>query len=167
MKKPYSYNVFAILTALLLAGCAGDNIKHGAPMDRQDQKRRNFGSLLEDGWLTWGGNAKSKSSDAPTANPFLWRAGLESLSFMPLASADIRGGIVVSDWYSFHDKPNDLFKIQLYIKSPELKAEGIQVTVYRKSGINGKVIKDDVKAHEIENIILQKARSLYIVQKKS
>src|SRR6185312_1833780 len=32
-------------------------------------------------------------------NSYLWRASLDTLAFMPLASADPYGGVIITDWY--------------------------------------------------------------------
>src|SRR3979411_872412 len=61
-----------------------------------------------------GGPKASPGPDgAPTAigvNSYLWRATLDTLSFMPLASADPYGGVVITDWYVNPEKPDERFK---------------------------------------------------------
>ena len=32
-------------------------------------------------------------------NAYLWRGALETMGFMPLASADPFGGLIITDWY--------------------------------------------------------------------
>lgn len=156
-----------VLTVLCLAGCNGrSSHPQQAPLDRNDQQRRNFGSLLGDGGFNLFGNGKKGAvSDSPTANPYLWRAGLEALRFLPLASADVRGGVVVSDWYTFSDLPGQRFKVSLFVKSTELKAEALEVTVHCQKGTQSPMIRDDIKAKKIEDIIIKRARSLYIESK--
>lgn len=174
MKWPVRYNYsFLNLTAvgLIVAGCGGaghlGTSRPQAPLDRSDQQRLSFGSLLDDGgWTLFGGNKKGKSEEAPSANPYLWRAGLESLRFLPLASADVRGGVVVSDWYTFPDRPGERFKISMFVKSTELRAEALEVTVHKQKGTHSAVVRDDVKAKEIEDIIIKRARSMYIESKQ-
>lgn len=161
-----------IALGVVISGCSGDSrlqtSKAGAPLDRSDQQKLSFGSLLDDGgWTLFGGNKKgTASSESPTANPYLWRAGLESLRFLPLASADVRGGVVVSDWYTFPDRPGERFKISLFVKSSELRAEALEVTVHRQKGIQGAIIRDYAKSKEIEDIVVQRARSMYIESKQ-
>lgn len=155
---------------LYLSGCSeGGHIpttRAGAPLDRREQQRRNFGSLLDDGgWTLFGGKKGGSSQDAPTANAYLWRAGLESLRSLPLASADVRGGVVVSDWCVFPDRPGERFKVSLFVKSSELRAEALEVTVHRQKGTQGPIVRDDAKAQEIEDLIIQRARSMYIESK--
>lgn len=172
MIKEWKRQFYSIPTAAVLAvclvGCSSHSTHPTAPLDRRDQARRNFGSLLDDGGFSlFGGNKnKTSSNDGPTANSYLWRAGLESLRFLPLASADVRGGVVVSDWYAFPERPNERLKVSMFVKSPELKAEALEITVHRQKG-TGTVTRDDAKAREIEDLIVKRARSMYIESKGS
>ena len=48
-------------------------------------------------------------------NSFLWRASLDTLSFLPLSSADPFGGVIITDWYAPPESPNERFKVTAYI----------------------------------------------------
>ena len=48
-------------------------------------------------------------------NSYLWHASLDTLSFMPLASADPFGGVIITDWYSAPDNANERMKVTVYI----------------------------------------------------
>ena len=104
-------------------------------------------------------------------NAYLWRASLDTLSFMPLASADPFGGIIITDWYAPPETPSERFKLTVYILSRDLRADGLRVTTFRQvrspfgawadAEINPKTIID------LENNILTRARQLRINQAAS
>ena len=66
-------------------------------------------------------------------NSFLWRASLDTISFMPLASADPFGGVIITDWHSLPESPNDRFKVTVYILDRQLRADGLRVSMFRQN----------------------------------
>ncbi|MDQ8030345.1 MAG: DUF3576 domain-containing protein, partial [Brevundimonas sp.] len=66
-------------------------------------------------------------------NSYLWRATLDTLSFMPLASADPYGGVVITDWYVNPEKTDERFKATAYILDTRLRADGLNVTVFKQA----------------------------------
>ena len=97
-------------------------------------------------------------------NSYLWRATLDTLAFMPLASADPYGGVVITDWYANPEKPDERFKATVYILDTRLRADGLNVTVFKQArDASGGWIDAPVTAQtetDIENAILTKARQL-------
>jgi hypothetical protein len=97
-------------------------------------------------------------------NGYLWRATLDTLSFMPLASADPYGGTVITDWYSNPEKPDERFKCTVYILDTRLRADGLKVTVFKQTRDAGGNWVDSPTAAQtetdIENAILTRARQL-------
>src|SRR3954470_17150435 len=77
-----------------------------------------------------------KAAAGPAApigvNGYLWRATLDTLSFMPLASADPYGGTVITDWYSNPEKPDERFKATVYILDSRLRADGLKVSIFKQ-----------------------------------
>jgi hypothetical protein len=97
-------------------------------------------------------------------NAYLWRATLDTLAFMPLASADPYGGVVITDWYVNPEKPDERFKATVYILDTRLRADGLNVTVFRQTA-NGAGGWTDAPTNaqtsiDIENAILTRARQL-------
>ena len=97
-------------------------------------------------------------------NGYLWRATLDTLSFMPLASADPYGGVVITDWYANPEKPDERFKATVYILDSRLRADGLNVAIFKQvRDVNGTWI-DAASAGQtetdLENAILTKARQL-------
>ena len=88
------------------------------------------------------GDSKSKTQGPGEAvngvgvNSFLWRASLDTISFMPLTSADPFGGVIITDWYTPPETPDERFKATVYILERQLRAHGIRVSVFRQSRAN-------------------------------
>jgi hypothetical protein len=97
-------------------------------------------------------------------NSYLWRATLDTVSFMPLASADPFGGVIISDWYSPPDQPNERFKVNIFILGRELRADGVRASVFRQKRdasqqwIDAPV--DQATGTDLENAILTRARQM-------
>jgi hypothetical protein len=97
-------------------------------------------------------------------NGYLWRATLDTLAFMPLASADPYGGVIITDWYAFPEKPDERFKITVYILDARLRADGLNVALYKqnKDAAGNWIDAPSTSQSEtdLENAILTKARQL-------
>ncbi len=112
---------------------------------------------------TFHGAAKGEAATIGV-NGYLWRATLDTLSFMPLATADPWGGTVITDWYSNPEKPDERFKATVYILDTRLRADGLKVTVFKQihdaSGQWVDAPTSDQTESDIENAILTRARQL-------
>ena len=97
-------------------------------------------------------------------NAFLWRATLDTMAFMPLASADPYGGVVNYDWYADPATPNERFKATVFILDRRLRADALNVTVTKEvRDASGGWVTAQVAAQtetDLENAILTKARQL-------
>ena len=99
-------------------------------------------------------------------NGYLWRATLETLSFMPLLTADPWGGVVNYDWYVNPQTPNERFKATVFILDTRLRADALNVTVTKEvRAAGGDWTASPVAAQteaDLENAILTKARQLHL-----
>ncbi len=96
-------------------------------------------------------------------NSYLWRASLDTLNFMPLASADPFGGVIITDWYSDPTTPNERFKATVYILDTRLRADALNVSIFRQTQTEGAwadAAVDPATEIQIENAILTRARQL-------
>ena len=96
-------------------------------------------------------------------NSYLWRASLETLSFMPLTQADSAGGVLVTDWYADPANPNERMKVSVAILDQNLRADALRVAASRQVLQNGTWVEAPVEAatvQRLEDIILTKARDL-------
>lgn len=133
----------------------------GAP-DRQKRE-----TVFGEGGLFFGGE-KKRSEENGTAgigvNSFLWRATLDTISFMPISSADPFGGVIITDWHTPVETPDERFKMNIYILGRALRADGVRVSVFKQiRNPNGQWIDSALGANvptDIENAILTRARQL-------
>lgn len=123
-----------------------------------------MGMLFGSGDKKGGGDANGGAPSGVGVNSYLWRATLDTVSFMPLASADPFGGVIITDWYSPSETPNERFKMNVLILGRELRADGVRATVFRqKRDANGQWVDAAVEPQtgvDLENAILSRARQL-------
>ena len=123
------------------------------------------GGIKVDGIL---GTKKEDSSSSVSMmgmpiNNYLWRASLDTISFMPLNSADPIGGTILTDWYSTGDNENERCKLNIFITGNELKTQNLKVTSFCQNFKNQKWVNVEVDQNnniKIENAILNKAKKL-------
>ena len=127
----------------------------------KDQSKRK--TIFGEGGFSFFGDDQEGASDIGV-NAFLWRASLDTISFMPVNSADAFGGVIITDWHSSADAPNERFKLNVYILGRALRADGIRVAVFRQVFTrNGQWRDSRVPAAtkiKIEDSILTRARQL-------
>ena len=95
----------------------------------------------------------------------LWRASLDVIDFMPLASANYSGGMIITDWYTNKNIKDKRIKITAYIRTTELRSDGIKIKVHVQRLINNvwsDTVTDNDLAFKIENNILNEARNLRV-----
>ena len=165
--------ILGILGIFLLTACGEHQQRSTASMKtsipvkekprRIGQQRRYVGG--DDGLLNLFGkdNKNTGGGSGIGVNGYLWRASLDTLSFMPLASADPFGGVIITDWYTPPETPAERFKMNVYILGRQLRADGIRVAVFRQNRagndwIDATVIK--TTSVNLENEILNRARQL-------
>ena len=159
------------MVAPLLAGCADlrpnptpPYIIPGGPGDTS------FTRIGGDEGLAWtipigGGHAR------PTAmmpygsgvDPYLWRGAVETMSAMPLASADPYAGVIVTDWYSVPNAPNERLKEIVSITGHDPRAEAVRVTVSRQVNRDGRWLDAPVASGlptAIQQLVVERALAL-------
>ena len=126
-------------------------------------------SVLGPGGLVIGGDAKATPEEGGGGagigvNGFLWRASLDTISFMPVASADPFGGVIITDWYAMPEAPKERFKLTIYILGRSLRADAVKAAVFRQVQDTGGTWVDTPVAQDapgkIEDAILTRARQL-------
>ena len=179
-----SVSVLALSTLTLSACGTGEDgedsfikteAKYPTGADRDGQQGGDIyakpASIFGPEGLSIGGSRKKDGDDGGASgiavNSFLWRASLDTVSFMPLASADPFGGVILTDWYTPAETPNERFKLNVFILSRQLRSDGIQVRVFKQ--IKSRGSWQDVKpaaetSRQLEDSILTRARQLRIAQ---
>ncbi|MCW5752224.1 MAG: DUF3576 domain-containing protein [Alphaproteobacteria bacterium] len=167
----------ALATALGLAACSGVDTSAGFPERQPGERtaRDNTGkpreTIFGPGGIGIGVNRGPAESDGAGAgigvNSFLWRASLDTVGFMPLASADPFGGVIITDWYSPPGTNTERFKVTVYILDRRLRADGVKVAVFKEArpgpdyGWNNEAVSTQTVV-DLENAILTRARQLRI-----
>jgi hypothetical protein len=168
-----------LLSTLLAAGCNSlpePEAKYPSGLDRTTTDNDIYGEresiFGKDGLAIFGGK-KDDAEDGSTGigvNSFLWRAALDTVSFMPLASADPFGGVIITDWYSDPATPNERFKVNIFIMDKQLVSTGVEVKVFREvrsgSGWSPSTVADNTAA-SMEDAILTRARQLRVAANES
>ncbi len=163
--------ILALALLVFVSACSGIK-KEGAgvPQSPEDIRQASRGKLTGEEGLSLGGmsSAEKAAMGSPIGvNSFLWRASLDTLSFMPLVSADPFGGTIITDWYEDPKTPGERFKLNVLILDKTLRADGVKVTVFKQKMIGSawrdqKV--DDKTSRSLEDTILTRARELKIGQ---
>lgn len=102
-------------------------------------------------------------------NAYLWHSSLDTLNFMPLQSADPFGGVIITDWYSAPEDPNDRMKVTVYILSKQLRADGLKIAVFRQARSADGWVDAQVNPQtvtKLEDAILTRARELRLATAK-
>jgi len=110
-------------------------------------------------------NPQNRDRLSANVNGFLWRASLDVLSIAPLISTDALGGAIITDWYINKNIKNQRIKITAFIKTSELRSDGIDIKVHVQKKENGTwsdtMTNEELEA-KIEDQILNEARILRI-----
>ena len=80
------------------------------------------------------GGRRSTNYEFSTSNP-LWRASLEIIDFMPLATVDYSGGIIITDWYSDTANSDESIKITVRFLSNTVQSNSLKIIVHNKKFI--------------------------------
>jgi hypothetical protein len=141
----------AVAAAASLAGCQfiRDDINRTLGRAPEDQARRT--DIAASQVTTIGVNA------------YLWRASLDTVSFAPLAQSDSNGGVIVTEWYSNPQNPQERVKLTVTILDQDLRADALRVTAARQIQQGGQWVDAPVTAatvQRLEEIILTRARDL-------
>jgi hypothetical protein len=164
--------ILVVLISLLLpAACEGVRTEATYPSDQSELEKKIKGKITgEEGIVLFGGRGSSRPPGAGASpigvNSYLWRASLDTISFMPLASADPFGGVIITDWYAPPESQGERFKLNIYLLGSDLRADGVRAAVFRqlreRQGTWADAPVDEQTATDLENAILTRARQLRI-----
>ena len=167
-------SVVIFLFAISISACDRQiNEPIGEILSTEEEQRQIKGDLFgNDNVFTLGGTQRRSTDDGAGAgigvNAFLWRASLDTLSFLPLLSADPFGGVIITDWYATPEATGERVKVTVFILDRKLRSDGLSVSVFRQvldaeqGWIDATV--NDTTAAQLEDTILTRARQLRIAQ---
>lgn len=174
--KMFSYfPSLALLSCAILGlsacGTVQTEAKYPSGLDRNQTGGDIYGekeSIFGEGGLDIFGGNRKKGADSGSGigvNAFLWRASLDTVSFMPLASADPFGGTILTDWYTPDENANERFKLNVFILGRQLRSDGVRVRVFKQELRRGAwqdVAPAPEMATQLEDAILTRARQLRV-----
>lgn len=136
-----------------------------------DRRRARVGKMTGDEGVVIGGTSdkeKEAGKNPLGVNSFLWRATLDTLAFLPMASADPWGGVILTDWYEDPQAPGERFKVNALILDRQLRADSLKISVFRqKKDKNGNwmdAATDATLARKLEDTVLTRARQMRVDQ---
>jgi len=165
-----------VLFLFLLASCAGNQ---SGKKDENFEKEKFEPSAYErakayddkNPVTIFGKDSKDKNTnfEFSTSN-VLWRATLKAIDFIPLATVDYSGGIIITDWYSEGRENKEQIKIQIRFVSTELRSESVQVISYKKicetNNECRNITGNENFNKEIKDLIINTARQIRIEENK-
>jgi hypothetical protein len=146
---------------IILSSCVklpgGDAIKNPP-----DPKKRVAKNLSEGkGFRVSGDTLRGTTNFEFASSNELWRASLDTIDFIPLASANYSGGILITDWYSEDNSSNESIKITIRFLTNEIRSDALDIKIFYKScsvSLNCSIIeKDSSLKNELRKEILKKA----------
>jgi hypothetical protein len=167
-----SRSIYLILCSIIvvaLYGCSSvQKQKDDYLVSKEQQLYKNTGHLIRKDALIVGRN-KHDSRNVTMGigvNAYLWRSSLDSISFMPLRAADPFGGVIITDWYSPPQTPNERIKVDILILDRRLRVDGIKVSIFKQELDVSNVWRgakiNPKSPQKLENVILTRARKMRI-----
>ena len=165
---------FATLLGTFLYGCNGKLPGADARKFPADPKLRVKQNLEEgrgfklDNMLKK--NSKGGVFEFASSNE-LWRASLDVIDFMPLASVNYSGGIIITDWYTNERIQNESIKITIRFLTNEIRSDALNIKIFTRkckdSLINCKYIESNKSlVAELKKEILKRATKFQIEDKE-
>ena len=155
-------NLVLLFNFIILLGCSSNNSVVSNPVTGEKRTPGIFSKDSTKGISLSDILNPQSSENGVNVNGYLWRASLNILSIAPLISTDALGGTIISDWYINKNIKNKRIKIMAYIKTSELRSDGISVKVHVQNLKNGfwtETYTDEKLASQIEDNILNEARN--------
>ena len=160
-----------ILSSIILISCGGKFPGADARKYDKDPEKRVAKNLEEGRGFRLSEVAKSSGGvfEFASSNE-LWRASLDTLDFMPLASVNYSGGIIITDWYSTDQNSNESIKISIRFLTNEIRSDAIDIKVFNKKCVTQSNCVISEKKGGINNELrtkILKTASIYEKEKKN
>ena len=125
--------LFSVIILLTQSACNALKPKKVSAKDFPPDPRLRVKKNIEEGkgFRLFDGKRSGTTYDFASSNP-LWQATLDTLDFMPLVSANYSGGIVITDWYSENNTPNESVKISVRFLTNEIRSDALDINVFLK-----------------------------------
>ena len=146
MIKLFKVFLIVLLIPFILTACktpdgkyklpGGDARKFPADPKKRVQQNIEQGKSLQVNKIF--GGQKGGVFDFASSNE-LWRASLDVIDFMPLSSVNYSGGIIITDWYSEKNSPNESIKISIRFLTNEIRSDALDVKIFSRKCIDSLV----------------------------
>jgi len=125
--------IFSMIILLTQSACNAIKPRKVSAKDFPPDPRERVKKNIEEGrgFRVFGGKKSGTTYDFASSNP-LWQATLDTLDFMPLVSANYSGGIVITDWYSENNSPNESVKISVRFLTNEIRSDALDIDIFLK-----------------------------------
>ncbi len=132
IKKLHTIAVI-VLSFIFLYSCQAFKYKPVSAKDFPPEPSKRVKKNIEEGrgFTVMDGLNKKTTYEFASSNP-LWRASLDTLDFMPLATANYSGGIIVTDWYNDDSSENESVKISVRFLSNEIRSDALDINIFTK-----------------------------------
>jgi Domain of unknown function (DUF3576) len=143
--------ILSLVTSLSACGTIKRDLSKGLGGGKSDKRAGAQRDLAASRVMTIGVNA------------YLWRAALDTVSFMGLIQTDSNGGVLVTDWYANPSNPSEQMKLTVSILDQDLRADAVRVAASRRVAQGSGWVDAPVQAatvQKLEEVILTKARDL-------
>ena len=161
-----------LATVATLCACANDIVFEDDYPTKSNTADAESGSLFEAITLNLGGfgSGNKEAESGLAVNADLWRAALDTLSFMPLASADPNGGVIITDWFNDPKQTGERFKANVVISGRTLRADVLRITLFKQVHRNGAWMNAEPTANvgrQLENLVLSRARDFKVARQSA
>ena len=174
LKNNFTSLTLNILLIALLFNCTKTDPSTGEKVLMEVDPRKRAEKAVEQGGgifgnVMRGGNQTGAIPNFANSN-VLWKATLKSLEFLPLANTDYAGGLIIYDWYSQENNPQEQIKLSIRFLSDELRSDSVSIIAHKKVCDNfNKCSNAKVDQQFIDTIkenIIASARKLKIEEAK-
>ena len=168
--KNLNITLLLLVSSTLLISCGGKLSGADARKYSKDPAKRVAKNMEEGKGFRFSGANKSGGGvfEFASSNE-LWRASLDTIDFMPLASVNYSGGIIITDWYSTNQNSNESIKISIRFLTNEIRADALDIKVFNKKCITQSNCVTSEKEGDINNELktkILKTATKYKIDKK-
>lgn len=156
------------IAILGLSGCgaAHQSVDDDDLLSKSERRDKKVERLFGDSMFKLGDNTDKNKGNGIGVNQYLWRAALDTVSFMSLRSVDPFGGVIITEWYSTPENPQERIKVDILIMDRQIRSDSVRVSIHKqkldkqKNWVDTNV--DPKSITEMEDAILTRARQLKI-----
>ena len=164
--KNLNITLLLLVSSALLISCGGKLPGADARKYSKDPEKRVAKNMEEGRGFSFSGSGKSGGVFEFASSNALWRASLDTIDFMPLASVNYSGGIIITDWYSTDQNSNESIKISIRFLTNEIRSDALDIKVFNKKCVTQSSCVTSEKEGGINNELKTKILKTAAIYKK-